>query len=79
MISRKDDTPGLHLLASILKVSPDDSPEAIKRAYRRQLSLHHPDKLAARGGSAAQQRGAGEKIRQIQQAYETLRRHRGFR
>ncbi|OWL89625.1 DnaJ domain-containing protein [Halopseudomonas aestusnigri] len=69
----------LQQAASILKVSPDDSPEAIKRAYRRQLSLHHPDKLAARGGSAAQQRGAGEKIRQIQQAYETLRRHRGFR
>ncbi|WP_341708579.1 DnaJ domain-containing protein [Halopseudomonas sp.] len=69
----------LQQAASLLKVSLSDSPEVIKRAYRRQLSLHHPDKLAARGVSAAQQSGAGERIRQIQQAYETLRRHRGFR
>ena len=69
----------LQQAANILKVSPADSPEVIKRAYRRQLSLHHPDKLAARGVSSAQQSSAGERIRQIQQAYETLRRHRGFR
>ena len=69
----------LRRAASLLKVDLDDSPEVIKRAYRRQLSLHHPDKLAARGAGSVEQGNAGERIRQIQEAFELLRRHKGFR
>ena len=69
----------LNRAAALLKVNLSDTPEVIKRAYRRQLSLHHPDKLAARGAGRAEQGNAGERIRQIQEAYELLRRHKGFR
>ncbi|PKM30900.1 MAG: co-chaperone DjlA [Gammaproteobacteria bacterium HGW-Gammaproteobacteria-11] len=65
--------------AALLGVEPNASPEQIKRAYRRQLSLHHPDKLIARGATAQAQDNAGEKIQAIQNAYERLRRHHGFR
>jgi len=69
----------LHKAAALLKVELDAPPEEIKRAYRRQLSKHHPDKLIARGASEPSLASAGEQIRRIQEAYETLRRHRGFR
>ena len=65
--------------AALLRVDLSASPEEIKRAYRRQLSLHHPDKLIARGVVEPNMSGAGEQIHRIQEAYETLRRHRGFR
>ncbi len=69
----------LHQAAALLKVELDATPEQIKRAYRRQLSKHHPDKMIARGVGEPGLSGAGEQIRRIQDAYETLRRHRGFR
>lgn len=69
----------LHQAAALLKVELDATPEQIKRAYRRQLSLHHPDKLIARGASEPQLSNAGEQIHRIQEAYEILRSHRGFR
>jgi DnaJ like chaperone protein len=63
----------------LLEVDIDASPEEIKRAYRRQLSRHHPDKLIARGSGHKAVDNAGERIHQIQEAYERLRRYRGFR
>ena len=63
--------------ASVLDVDLNASPESIKRAYRRQLSKHHPDKM--RNASPAMLAQAGERIRAIQEAYERVRRHRGFR
>ncbi len=47
----------------VLGVLPDASLEDIKRAYRRLVLKHHPD----RGGDAD-----AEKFKQIQAAYETL-------
>ena len=32
----------------LLRVSESDSDQEIKRAYRKEMSKHHPDKLAAR-------------------------------
>lgn len=63
--------------ATLLGVDLDASPEVIKRAYRRQLSKHHPDKM--RGASTVVLAQAGERIQAIQDAYERVRRHRGFR
>lgn len=69
--------------ARLLEVELDATPDQIKRAYRRQLSRHHPDKMMAREaeGRVAQEPagGAGERIHQIQEAYERLKRYRGFR
>ena len=63
--------------AALLGVDLDANAQVIKRAYRRQLSKHHPDKM--RGASAATLAQAGERIQAIQEAYERVRRYRGFR
>lgn len=83
--SRKRQTPvtsrdSLKSAAALLEVSLDATPEEIKRAYRRQLSRHHPDKLMARGDDGEKALdSAGERIHRIQDAYERLKRYRGFR
>ncbi|WP_022961613.1 co-chaperone DjlA [Halopseudomonas pelagia] len=64
--------------ASLLEVDLSAPPEEIKRAYRRQLSRYHPDKLIARGIDVGAN-GAGERIHRIQEAYEQIKRYRGFR
>ncbi|MEO4048840.1 TerB family tellurite resistance protein [Pseudomonas sp. CAU 1711] len=63
----------------LLGVRADSEPAAIKRAYRRLLSRHHPDKLAGSGATAAQLRAATDKTRELQLAYELVRRRHGFR
>ncbi len=75
-VSSRDD---LRAAARLLEVDLDASAEEIKRAYRRQLSRHHPDKRIARGGGETASDSAGERIHRIQEAYERVRRYRGFR
>lgn len=65
--------------ASLLEVELDAPPEQIKQAYRRQLSRHHPDKQIARGAGERDPGRAGERIHLIQEAYERIKRYRGFR
>ncbi|MCY1280580.1 Co-chaperone protein DjlA [compost metagenome] len=63
----------------LLGVRADSEPAAIKRAYRRQLSLHHPDKLAGSGASPARLREATDKTRELHNAYRLIRERHGFR
>lgn len=63
----------------LLGVSDLSEPPEIKQAYRRLLSLNHPDKLAGSGASAEQIRQATERTRQLQDAYSLIRQRRGFR
>ena len=63
---------------TLLGVTATSDPEQIKRAYRRLLSRHHPDKVAGTGASAVQVREATEKTRELHQAYAFIREQRGF-
>lgn len=62
---------------AVLGLQPDADDRAIKQAYRRMMSRHHPDKL----GDVPDElkRRAEERAREINAAYETLREQRGIK
>ena len=61
---------------AVLEVSPSATDDEVKSAYRRMAMKHHPDKVATLGPDV--QKAAEEKFRQIQQAYETIKKQRGL-
>ncbi|EXJ15889.1 DnaJ-like protein DjlA [Imhoffiella purpurea] len=61
-----------------LGIEPESGPAEIKRAYRRLLSQHHPDKLASRGLPDEALRMAAQKTHEIRRAYEEIARARGI-
>lgn len=62
----------------LLGVKADTDPVTIKRAYRRLLSRHHPDKIAGSGASSLQVRVATEKTSELHNAYRLIKARRGF-
>lgn len=62
----------------ILGVSESDDDKLVKRAYKRQMSLHHPDKLAAKGLPQQALELAKNKTQDIQAAYELIKEKRGM-
>jgi len=63
----------------LLEVDAKASNEQVTRAWRRQLSRHHPDKLQSQGLPEAMMERAKERTQQIQAAYELIRAARGMR
>lgn len=63
----------------ILEVEPTASDADVTKAYRRQMSQNHPDKLIARGLPESMLEIAKEKTQAIQAAYERVRATRGMR
>lgn len=59
-----------------LGVSATDSDAVIKRAYRKLMSQHHPDKLIAQGVPDHMLKIATEKSQEIQAAYEQIKQSR---
>jgi DnaJ like chaperone protein len=62
-----------------LEVDATMSDQEITKAYRRQMSRHHPDKLVANGLPDSMAQIAKEKTQRIQEAYEGIRAARGMR
>lgn len=62
-----------------LEVAADSSDQAVTKAYRRQMSRHHPDKLMANGLPESMAQVAKERTQRIQEAYEAIRAARGMR
>jgi len=61
----------------ILEVDANASEEQIKTAYRKMVKKYHPDKL--RGQDPAMIKGAEEKFRKVQEAYEQIQKEIGFK
>lgn len=69
---------GLEQAYALLDLDSDASDAEVKKAYRRQMSRNHPDKLAARGMPDNMRAMAEEKTRKIGAAYERIRGARGL-
>ena len=63
----------------LLGIDKSFSDKEIKRAYRRLLAQHHPDKLVAKGLPEEMQKLANEKTQEIINAYEIIKKNRGIR
>ena len=63
----------------LLLVDPNASDKEVKRAYRKMMSQHHPDKLAAKGMPDDMLEVAKEKTQEIQSAWEMIRKQRNIR
>jgi len=77
--SAADEADRLAQAYALLEVNKSASDEQVVKAYRRQMSRHHPDKLKANGLPESMLERAKERTQQIQAAYELLRAVRGMR
>ncbi len=80
MASARPERAGIRLqdAYALLNVKPSAKPAEIKRAYRRLISQHHPDKLVSKGLPEEMLKVATQKTQEIKAAYETVREARGF-
>ena len=62
----------------VLETTPSASKDEIVKAYRRQLSRHHPDKLKANGLPDSMIEHAKQRTQLIIEAYELIRERRGI-
>ncbi|WP_018699581.1 TerB family tellurite resistance protein [Amorphus coralli] len=69
---------GEHDPYHVLGLEPDTDPEEIKRAYRKLVGEHHPDRMIARGVPAEFVDIANDRLAAINGAYEQIRRERGI-
>ncbi|MAZ29146.1 MAG: molecular chaperone DjlA [Cytophagaceae bacterium] len=60
----------------ILEIDRSAGVAEIKRAYRDMVKKYHPDKLQHM--DEVYRKGAEEKFRRVQEAYETIQKERGF-
>jgi DnaJ like chaperone protein len=68
----------LTLAYQVLEVAATASNEEVEKAYRRQLSRHHPDKLKANGLPESMVEHAKERTQQIIEAWELIKERRGI-
>lgn len=60
----------------ILEIDPTATVEEVKKAYRKMAMKYHPDKVHHLGPEY--QKDAQEKFRKINEAYEAIKKQRGF-
>ncbi|GHA65275.1 co-chaperone DjlA [Photobacterium aphoticum] len=63
----------------VLGVSAEATAQELKRAYRKQMNEHHPDKLAAKGLPPEMMELAKQKTQELQAAYDLIRKEKGFK
>lgn len=60
----------------VLEIEPSATDDEIKKAYKKLALKHHPDRVEALGTDV--KKAAEEKFKAIVQAYETIKKERGF-
>ena len=60
----------------ILEIQKSASDEEVKKAYRKMAKKYHPDRVVTQ--DEAIKKGAEEKFKQVQKAYETIQKERGI-
>jgi len=60
----------------ILEIEKTASDDEVKKAYRKMAKKYHPDKVITE--NEAIKRGAEEKFKQVQKAYEQIQNERGL-
>lgn len=70
--------PSVEQAYQVLGVKASDDQQSVKRAYRRLMSQHHPDKLVAKGLPEQMIKMATEKTQEIKAAYELIKRHKNW-
>lgn len=63
---------------AILKSKSSDSNDQIKKRYRKLVLEYHPDKIASKGLPEEFMKFANDKFREIQEAYEVIKKERRF-
>lgn len=71
--------PTLEDAYKVLGVSTNDDQTTVKRAYRKLMNEHHPDKLVAKGLPPEMMEVAKEKAQQIQAAYDLINKMKGWK
>ncbi|VFP86494.1 co-chaperone DjlA [Candidatus Erwinia haradaeae] len=71
--------PTLEDACTMIGVSSNDDATTIKRAYRKRMSEHHPDKLVAKGLPPEMMQMAKQKTQALQAAYNLIKRKKGFK
>lgn len=61
---------------ALLGVQPSNSDAEVKKAYRRMMSQHHPDKLMAKGLPEEMVKLATQKTQEIKAAYDLIKDNR---
>ena len=64
---------------NVLGVTEDATAQELKRAYRKQMNEHHPDKLAAKGLPPEMMELAKQKTQELQAAYDLIRKEKGVK
>jgi DnaJ like chaperone protein len=63
---------------AILGCDRQDSDEFVKKQYRNLVTEYHPDKIASKGLPEEFSKFAADKFREIQEAYEMVKKERGM-
>lgn len=60
----------------ILEITPEATDEEVRKAYKRMAVKHHPDKVGHLGEDV--QKAANEKFKEINQAFDQIKKERGL-
>ncbi len=63
----------------VLGISETADTRELKRAYRKLMNEHHPDKLVAKGLPPEMMEVAKEKAQEIQSAYDLIKKEKGYK